>query len=266
MDRLHLSRATRSIFAGDCDDVSHRWVDLQQGRSVRLANRAGDAGSCSARSSRLELCCLPDRFRPAHAQNEASWIGKRVVQTSSDLTLREGDTAVASVATVPLYRVEGSDGSWLWLRAEPGDVERWAKADEVIAVDQAVDFFTRRIRKVPRDPFLYAAQRLSDEIGVSLTSPCVTSAKRSTSMPIVRGSTMNATGVVREGRVCQVQGRSRERDRSSPAQRAGLLQTRRHLEWRGSNRTGHRRLHPFDQARSQGRGRVREARATHERE
>ena len=59
----------------------------------------------------------------AHAQNEASWIGKRVVQTSSDLTLRDGDTAVVSEATVPLYRVEGTDGSWLWLRADPGDVE-----------------------------------------------------------------------------------------------------------------------------------------------
>ncbi len=42
-------------------------------------------------------------------------------------------------------------------------LEGWANADDVIAVDGSVDYFTAQIAKDPRDPFPYAARGLHSQ-------------------------------------------------------------------------------------------------------
>ena len=103
---------------------------------------------------------LLDRTVPATvcAQKDDNWIGKRVMQRSSTLTLRNGNRVFDSAETLPFYRAERTAGRSLWLKAERGTVEGWAKSDDVIPLDEAADFFTARIGKDPRDPFLFAAR------------------------------------------------------------------------------------------------------------
>ena len=106
----------------------------------------------------------------ACAQPASTWVGKRVVQKFNELTLRDGTTVGTPAGNVPFYRVETEQGAWLFLKAEKGPVEGWASSDDVIAVDDAVDFFTKRARKQPRDPFNYAAPDACGRPGPSLTS------------------------------------------------------------------------------------------------
>src|SRR5262249_26424960 len=90
---------------------------------------------------------------PAQAQTE--WAGKRVVPRSRAFVLRRDDEPVEASGTVlAIYRGERvDDDSSLWLQAEGHRPSGWAKPDEVIPVERAVDFFTAAIRTRPQDAF-----------------------------------------------------------------------------------------------------------------
>jgi tetratricopeptide (TPR) repeat protein len=98
---------------------------------------------------------------PADGQTESGWIGKRVVQKSHDFSLTaNGEPVERNSQIIDVYRVERTDGSMLWLKAETLGSSGWAKAQDVVPLDKALDFFTHEIQAKPTDPFLYLARAL----------------------------------------------------------------------------------------------------------
>ncbi len=98
---------------------------------------------------------------PILAQAEPGWIGKRVVPKNSNFTLLVNGEAVDQGGKgIGFYRVEQIDGPSLWLKGEIQGSSGWANADEVVLVEQAVDFFTGQIRAHPDDPFFRATRAL----------------------------------------------------------------------------------------------------------
>ena len=105
-------------------------------------------------------------YSPAEssAQEKTSdpWIGQRVfkrlgtvLQTKAHVNHDEGQTTSGNPVgqdsnVFHMYRVEQVDGEWLRLRAENSGVAGWARANDVIPYDQAVDNLTKQIRSDPR--------------------------------------------------------------------------------------------------------------------
>ncbi len=79
----------------------------------------------------------------------------RVVQKKSDFRLRDDRNAEVrdTYGVIHIYRVERTDGRRLWLKAEDRGPSGWAAADEVVGVEQAVAFFTVRVRANRNDAF-----------------------------------------------------------------------------------------------------------------
>jgi tetratricopeptide (TPR) repeat protein len=94
---------------------------------------------------------------PSLLPAQTEWAGKRVVPRSRAFVLRKDDEPVeASGKVLAIYRVEQvDDDSSLWLQAEGQRPNGWAKPDEVIPIERAVDFFTAAIRARPQDAFPY---------------------------------------------------------------------------------------------------------------
>ena len=72
-----------------------------------------------------------------------------------------GEAVEPGIRGLAFYRVEQVDGHSLLLRPEVPGPSGWATADQVILVDQAVDFFTQQIRADPSDAFCRAARAFS---------------------------------------------------------------------------------------------------------
>jgi tetratricopeptide (TPR) repeat protein len=89
------------------------------------------------------------------AQQEGDWVGKRVVQKHSNFQLENENRVVGTKNTFNVYRVEKVNGSQLWLRSAGNGLAGWAPADQVVPVEQAVEFFTGYIRSYPADPHGY---------------------------------------------------------------------------------------------------------------
>jgi tetratricopeptide (TPR) repeat protein len=88
------------------------------------------------------------------AQENGGWIGKRVVQTRHDLALKSDERAEGRAQNeIHVYRVERIEGRLLWLEAEGAHVAGWAPAADVVAVENAVEFFTRESQARRDDPF-----------------------------------------------------------------------------------------------------------------
>jgi tetratricopeptide (TPR) repeat protein len=96
---------------------------------------------------------------PAQAQTDQVPIGTRVVQKYRDFSLTvNGEPVERNSHVIDVYRVERTDGSLLWLKAETLGTSGWAKAKDVVPLDQALEFFTRQIQPKPTEPFLYLAR------------------------------------------------------------------------------------------------------------
>jgi tetratricopeptide (TPR) repeat protein len=105
----------------------------------------------------LAFACAQAGAAPVHAQAEQGLIGKRVVQKFGDFVLRDNDEPVErSRKAIDSYRVEQSDGRSLFLRAESQGFCGWAAANDVVPVEQAVDYFTQQIRTHRNDAFLHS--------------------------------------------------------------------------------------------------------------
>ena len=95
------------------------------------------------------------------AQTEPAWIGKRVVQKYRDFSLTvNGEPVERNRFVIDIYQVERTDESLLWLKAETLGSSGWAKPQDVVPLDQALDFFTRQIEAKPVAPFFYTARAL----------------------------------------------------------------------------------------------------------
>jgi tetratricopeptide (TPR) repeat protein len=97
---------------------------------------------------------------PLQAQADNGWIGKRVI-TQYGTVLQVGNQVVddegrgknlargKDLQAFRIYKVEQTNGPWLWLVAEGSGVKGWAPAANVILFDQAIDYITNRIRANP---------------------------------------------------------------------------------------------------------------------
>ena len=110
-------------------------LDFRGKNGIRLSDRA------------LNLTPMPPA--PSSAENE--WIGKRVVPKSSQVGRFTGGSTVGRETPILIYRVESAEADLLRLKAEGGGQNGWAKVEEVVLVDQAIEFFTARIRDNPKD-------------------------------------------------------------------------------------------------------------------
>ncbi len=96
----------------------------------------------------------------APAAEPDPWVGKRVI-TKYGTVLKVGKAVVddadwgknlargkdQNVSRV--YRVERTNGPWLWLVAEESGARGWMQAAQVIPFDQAIDYITAEIRANP---------------------------------------------------------------------------------------------------------------------
>jgi tetratricopeptide (TPR) repeat protein len=122
---------------------------IMSGRPLRLQGR-------------LRLACVVALAVPAALlslgaaadKDLQTWVGKRVVQKSADFALWNGKEAVDRKKMVEIYHVEQAKDPWLWLQGPT--LSGWAKATDVLAVDEAIDFFTKAIHDKPTDPFGFA--------------------------------------------------------------------------------------------------------------
>ena len=93
---------------------------------------------------------------PLHGQDDHGWVGKRVVQKLSNFTLRQnGEAAPRTERLIRVYVVERVFGPTVWLHAEGNGPTGWAPGDQVVPIDQAIEFFTNQVRVNPRDAFSY---------------------------------------------------------------------------------------------------------------
>ena len=98
---------------------------------------------------------------PVQAQTDQVRIGTRVVQKYRDFSLTvNGEPVERNSHEIDVYRVERTDGSLLWLKAETLGSSGWAKAQDVVPLDRALEFFTHQIQAKPTDPFLYLVRAL----------------------------------------------------------------------------------------------------------
>jgi tetratricopeptide (TPR) repeat protein len=102
------------------------------------------------------------------AQGPANdWPGRRVI-TKFGTVLKFGKAVVddekrsTNLAvsghdhrSLRVYRVGRQNGRWLWLKAETEGAEGWARVEDVIPFDQAIDYFTSEIRANPRSSAAY---------------------------------------------------------------------------------------------------------------
>jgi hypothetical protein len=92
---------------------------------------------------------------PPHALAQPAgneWIGKRVVPKYSSFRLKIENQFIDR-KRMATYRVEQVNGPWLWLHTL--ELSGWAPADQVVPVEQAIEFFTEYIRSNPGDAFGY---------------------------------------------------------------------------------------------------------------
>ena len=77
------------------------------------------------------------------------WVGKRVVQKYANFQLKSEDQIVDPKRRMDTYIVEQANGSRLLLHA--GELRGWVEIDQVVPVEQAMEFFTNYIRSKPTD-------------------------------------------------------------------------------------------------------------------
>ena len=148
-------------------------------RSVRYRGRASTTRLLLAS---LSMCVL-SAPTSVLAQAVDDWVGNRVVQKSEkldffsifesdlpfeallpfaiDMPSAPGNARVDAKLTkstlVPtIYRSDRRHGPWLWISNADQSVHGWVSLDQVVSVDNAIEFFTNQIRASPKDAFTFA--------------------------------------------------------------------------------------------------------------
>jgi hypothetical protein len=117
----------------------------------------------------LPLCLVAATVLQSRAEEPAKneWIGKRVVPKARDFTLGAGDEGAESKVELDIWCVEKEDGPRLWVRGERLGLAGWARADQVVSVENAIAYFTSEIRDHPQDAFAFIARQALAGRGVS---------------------------------------------------------------------------------------------------
>jgi tetratricopeptide (TPR) repeat protein len=105
------------------------------------------------------------------------WVGQRVITQYGtvlkvgsavvDDQKRTADLVVSGVdrSRFRVYRVDQANGPWLWLRAERSGVSGWARVENVVPYDRAVEYFTEQIRLRPSSAFFNSRGIVWEEKG-----------------------------------------------------------------------------------------------------
>jgi tetratricopeptide (TPR) repeat protein len=103
------------------------------------------------------VCVLPVPALAAD-QDNASWVGKRVLLRRDDVRIGHADDKGQIVYIADLtdmaYRVLGDTNGWL--RVRHGGTEGWFAKDSAILMDDAIPYFTDRLAVNGRDALAYA--------------------------------------------------------------------------------------------------------------
>ena len=100
---------------------------------------------------------LPARDAPG-TPAPRDWIGVPVLLKDAETALRVGKKVIIRNDLQRRFVVEKVSGDWLWVVS--GNVKGWVKQDEVIALDQAVRYFTGVIRSDPAAAWAYVRRAL----------------------------------------------------------------------------------------------------------
>jgi tetratricopeptide (TPR) repeat protein len=101
-------------------------------------------------------------FLPAgtFAQDGREMIGKRVVQKLASFRIRLGEFVAGGFDSIHFYRVEQISEGRVKLEPDDGGPSGWTRPEEVIAIEDAVAFFTEEIKTSPHDAFPYTMRGL----------------------------------------------------------------------------------------------------------
>jgi tetratricopeptide (TPR) repeat protein len=99
-----------------------------------------------------------------------SWVGKRVMTARPGVYSRHSDEFGRQVRDADLtdlvYTVLNQEGEFVWIRHR--NIESWVPRTDVVLLDEAVSFFSERIRRDPNDSYAFAlrgrAWREEDEL------------------------------------------------------------------------------------------------------
>src|SRR5438132_1619856 len=86
---------------------------------------------------------------PARADDDASWRGKRIMMTKPDVKMEVYDKkqeryVVVGTVTDAIVKVEAVKADFLWVRS--GSSEGWIDKSDAVLLENAIPFYTRRIR------------------------------------------------------------------------------------------------------------------------
>ncbi|HUY87278.1 MAG TPA: tetratricopeptide repeat protein [Pirellulales bacterium] len=109
----------------------------------------------SRRCTLLVIWCLAFILadRPLAAQEE-DWIGVKVLESRPGVTLKSGKRAVGKMSDLgatPLVLETQDD----WLRVGSDARSGWVHVRDVVAIDEAVEYFTRAIKAEPKRSWAY---------------------------------------------------------------------------------------------------------------
>lgn len=104
------------------------------------------------------LCAAPFllvlEFTKSTALSEESWVGREILAKRPNVALKVGQQFGASVAELPQpMRVAREQDAWLWIESA-GHVG-WLKKDDVVAVADAIEYFSELVKKEPRNAWAY---------------------------------------------------------------------------------------------------------------
>ncbi len=85
---------------------------------------------------------------------------REVVMKSLETKLRVDGREIDSKGVFLRYRVEQTNGDWLWLVADRG-TRGWAQRREVIPVDEAIAFFSSAVGREPQSARAYRMRGLA---------------------------------------------------------------------------------------------------------
>jgi len=105
----------------------------------------------------LGLMALAQVNSLARQPAAGGWVGKRVVQKYQGFQLKI-ENQVIDPKRLETYRVEQVNEPWLWRHA--AGLSGWAPADQVVPVEQAIEFFTDYIRSNPGDAHGYTMRAI----------------------------------------------------------------------------------------------------------
>jgi tetratricopeptide (TPR) repeat protein len=123
---------------------------------------------------RQTVLCLTVIAVLGHAsvgKDAAAWVGKQVV-IRDGAVLRVGDQVVREFVDLHVYRVNQTNGDWLWLNDEENGVKGWVKTESAIPMDQAIAYFSAEIKATPDQSRWYVKRgllwRLKSEYDIAL--------------------------------------------------------------------------------------------------